>query len=276
MGRIKEKKGSSHRRIIESDSESEVDVAELSMSMNHAPLIDGPPPEADRNFGVQRKPPRGRNIQRLEDFSWSSSDEESEGSYTTSCSSNRNKPKKKIEEKSIMSRNKGYASTISSSSANHPTILSSDRKTSDTNASFTSTRKKPVRSKLESSHVKRAFSSDISFSDSSSSSLSILLRSDDECSLISTESNQKSLKKKKKKHFSWSFNKNRQEYTIGGSGKLPAFSIPSNLYDQLYDFQKEGVTWMASLHLPKIGGILGDDMGMVNSTQRWGKPHSSF
>ena len=269
MGRIKEKKGRSRPRIIESDSESEADVDELSMSMNRVQLIDEPPPKSDSNFSVQRKPPRGRRIQRLEDFSWSSSDEdsdeESEGSYTTSCSSNKNKPEKQIEEKSTMPRNKRNASSVSSPSANHPTILSSDKKTSDSNASFTSTRNKSVRSKVKSSHVARAFSSDISFSDSSSSSLSILLSSDDE----STESNQK--RSKKKQHFSWSFNKNRQEYTIAGNSKLPAFSIPSDLYDQLYDFQKEGVMWMASLHLPQIGGILGDDMGMVNSTKRWGK-----
>ena len=66
------------------------------------------------------------------------------------------------------------------------------------------------------------------------------------------------------KTFSWSFNQKRREYTIGGNDKLPAFSIPSDLYDQLYDFQKDGVAWMAGLHLPKIGGILGDDMGMVS------------
>jgi len=43
---------------------------------------------------------------------------------------------------------------------------------------------------------------------------------------------------------------------------MPPFSIPSVLYEKLYDFQKDGVAWMAGLHLPKIGGILGDDMGM--------------
>jgi hypothetical protein len=261
MGRIEEKKGRSRPRIIESDSESEADVDELSMSMNRVQLIDEHPPRSER------KPPRGRNIQRLEDFSWSSSDEdsdeESERSYTTSCSSNRNKSKKQIGEKSIMPRNKRYASSVSSQSVSQSTILSSDKKTSDSNASFTSTRNKSVHSKVKPSHVARAFNSDISFSDSSSSSLSILLSSDDE----STESNQKRSKKK----FSWSFNKNRQEYTIGGNGKLPAFSIPSDLYDQLYDFQKEGVMWMATLHLPQIGGILGDDMGMVNSAKRWGE-----
>ena len=85
---------------------------------------------------------------------------------------------------------------------------------------------------------------------------------DDDYPLVSTKLNKKN---SKKKEFSWSFNKKRQEYTIGGNDKIPAFSIPSNLYDKLYEFQKDGVAWMASLYLPKIGGILGDDMGMVSA-----------
>jgi hypothetical protein len=54
----------------------------------------------------------------------------------------------------------------------------------------------------------------------------------------------------------WSFNKIRSEYSIGGDGRTPPFSLPSKLYDMLFDFQKDGVFWMAGLHLGRIGGRL--------------------
>jgi len=44
-----------------------------------------------------------------------------------------------------------------------------------------------------------------------------------------------------------------------------AFSIPRTLYQQLFDFQVAGVTWLGGLHAQGIGGILGDDMGMVRT-----------
>ena len=62
-----------------------------------------------------------------------------------------------------------------------------------------------------------------------------------------------------KKGYSWSFNKNREEYIIGGNDKIPPFTIPSSLFNKLYDFQKDGVAWLATLYLKRIGGILGDD-----------------
>lgn len=42
---------------------------------------------------------------------------------------------------------------------------------------------------------------------------------------------------------------------------FPRFRIPTDLFNQLYAHQKDGVQWMATLHNGKIGGILGDDMG---------------
>ncbi|KAL3915641.1 MAG: hypothetical protein SGILL_005551 [Bacillariaceae sp.] len=66
----------------------------------------------------------------------------------------------------------------------------------------------------------------------------------------------------KSKKNTWSFNKIRREYTIGGDGKMPPFSVPEDLYEQLYEFQKDGVKWLVGLHNGKIGGCLGDDMGM--------------
>jgi SNF2 family DNA or RNA helicase len=43
----------------------------------------------------------------------------------------------------------------------------------------------------------------------------------------------------------------------------PAFRVPVTLWKRLYDYQKTGVSWMAGLHANRVGGILGDDMGMV-------------
>ena len=43
----------------------------------------------------------------------------------------------------------------------------------------------------------------------------------------------------------------------------PAFRVPVQLWKRLYDYQKTGVSWMAGLHANRVGGILGDDMGMV-------------
>jgi SNF2 family DNA or RNA helicase len=43
----------------------------------------------------------------------------------------------------------------------------------------------------------------------------------------------------------------------------PAFRVPVTLWKRLYDYQKTGVSWMAGLHDNRVGGILGDDMGMV-------------
>jgi SNF2 family DNA or RNA helicase len=43
----------------------------------------------------------------------------------------------------------------------------------------------------------------------------------------------------------------------------PAFRVPIPLWKRLYDYQKTGVSWMAGLHSNRVGGILGDDMGMV-------------
>ena len=242
MESTKGKKGKSRLRIVESDSDSADDVNELSMSMQHVQLDDEDASKEEESVlengqdreqiaATRRKPPRGRNLPRLEDFQWSSSDEETEGSFSTS-----------------------YLSNIEKTSG----AKTSSKK-------MISIRKK---SKLTKADI--LCDSDVSVSDSSlwSSSSS----EGDSSAVVST----KSITRNSKKQLSWSFNKNRFEYTICGSDKLPAFSIPSDLYDQLYDFQKDGVAWMAGLHLSKVGGILGDDMGMVRLIRRYGKPSSIF
>jgi hypothetical protein len=52
------------------------------------------------------------------------------------------------------------------------------------------------------------------------------------------------------------------EKTTNGT-EWPDLRVPVGLFKRLYDYQKDGVQWMATLHLNRIGGCLGDDMGMV-------------
>ena len=47
--------------------------------------------------------------------------------------------------------------------------------------------------------------------------------------------------------------------------KWPKIRLPLTLYNKLFQHQRIGVQWMASLYLNEIkGGILADDMGMVS------------
>jgi Superfamily II DNA/RNA helicases, SNF2 family len=52
-----------------------------------------------------------------------------------------------------------------------------------------------------------------------------------------------------------------------GNVNWPKLNIPKQLYDKLYDHQKIGVQFLASLHAKGIGGILGDDMGLGKTFQ---------
>lgn len=62
----------------------------------------------------------------------------------------------------------------------------------------------------------------------------------------------------------WKLNEETSEYYLPdfGSDKL---NIPSILFDKLYAYQVVGVQFLASLYMSGIGGILGDDMGMVST-----------
>jgi SNF2 family DNA or RNA helicase len=62
----------------------------------------------------------------------------------------------------------------------------------------------------------------------------------------------------------WSFDGLRDEYFVASTpkAKMPKLRIPSTLYNKLFDHQKDGVSWMAGLHSQRVGGLLGDDMGM--------------
>lgn len=70
----------------------------------------------------------------------------------------------------------------------------------------------------------------------------------------------------------WRKNKNgcyelKGKCSAAGNLKWPKLDIPKQLYDKLYDHQKIGVQFLASLHAKGIGGILGDDMGLGKTYQ---------
>eukprot|EP00804_Cyclotella_cryptica_P019629 CCRYP_013986-RB/>CCRYP_013986-RB protein AED:0.03 eAED:0.03 QI:158/1/1/1/1/0.8/5/1739/623 len=54
----------------------------------------------------------------------------------------------------------------------------------------------------------------------------------------------------------------------GTSGKWPRIRLPFSTYQKLYQHQRIGIQWIASLHRDTIkGGILADDMGMGKTMQ---------
>lgn len=44
--------------------------------------------------------------------------------------------------------------------------------------------------------------------------------------------------------------------------------LPGDIYPALFDYQKTGVQWLAELYAQKVGGIVGDEMGLGESTTR--------
>ena len=54
----------------------------------------------------------------------------------------------------------------------------------------------------------------------------------------------------------------KEVYLFSDGKQWPKLRIPESLFDRLFDYQKDAVEWMASLHCQRIGGVLGDDMGM--------------
>ncbi|EEC67461.1 hypothetical protein OsI_34688 [Oryza sativa Indica Group] len=57
------------------------------------------------------------------------------------------------------------------------------------------------------------------------------------------------------------------EPTGHGNGKQ--FRLPHSLYDVLHTYQKEGIKWLWTLHLKKLGGALCDEMGMGKTRQEF-------
>lgn len=67
----------------------------------------------------------------------------------------------------------------------------------------------------------------------------------------------------------WKYDKDRKEVSLSSNDEveMPQFAIPRKLFKTLFDYQKEGVAWMAGLHHGRIGGLLGDDMGLGKTYQ---------
>ena len=68
-----------------------------------------------------------------------------------------------------------------------------------------------------------------------------------------------------KKSFELSKDYISKKFPIASQSNKPFQNIclPAKIYNRLYEHQKIGVQWLASLRWAGIGGILGDDMGMV-------------
>jgi SNF2 family DNA or RNA helicase len=74
-------------------------------------------------------------------------------------------------------------------------------------------------------------------------------------------------------NFPWTLDRSSNEYYLAKDGdddvEWPDLRIPAKLFKKLYDYQRTGVQFLASLHCQGIGGILGDDMGMVSKSWRF-------
>jgi len=275
----------------DADTDTDEDIGNLSKSMKRIRLVDD---DDDASFSSnnsddkqQQSKKESIRRQRLEELSWSSSEEEDDenesrgkASLISSKENNDIMKNKKISTFTLSSRStasNGRSSSDSrtvvnttSTSFNHSSsteILSNyntiryNNNIKNTNTSTlqrndmkkkNSTMIATKQSKSTSCVERRRYSSDASSFSISDSSLSTSSDDDDDDYIYNSG----------KKGYSWSFNKNREEYIIGGNDKIPPFTIPSSLFNKLYDFQKDGVAWLATLYLKRIGGILGDDMGM--------------
>ena len=56
------------------------------------------------------------------------------------------------------------------------------------------------------------------------------------------------------------------ECLISGNSDWPKMNIPKKMYDKLYDHQKSGVQFLASLYSKGVGGILGDGKSLQAQT----------
>eukprot|EP00980_Cylindrotheca_fusiformis_P018600 scaffold6162_cov154-Cylindrotheca_fusiformis.AAC.10 len=67
----------------------------------------------------------------------------------------------------------------------------------------------------------------------------------------------------------WSYNRKTNAFSVSSTDavRMPKLIVPKKLFEKLFDYQKDGVIWMAGLHHQKIGGLLGDDMGLGKTFQ---------
>ncbi len=43
--------------------------------------------------------------------------------------------------------------------------------------------------------------------------------------------------------------------------------VPGEIWEKLYEYQQEGISWLWGLHQHGVGGILGDEMGLGKTIQ---------
>ena len=48
---------------------------------------------------------------------------------------------------------------------------------------------------------------------------------------------------------------------------LSSFKVPRDLYEKMFEYQREGLQWMLKLYAQRAGGILGDEMGLGKTLQ---------
>eukprot|EP00397_Hematodinium_sp_SG-2012_P000891 GEMP01000892.1.p1 GENE.GEMP01000892.1~~GEMP01000892.1.p1 ORF type:complete len:1434 (+),score=314.01 GEMP01000892.1:73-4374(+) len=72
----------------------------------------------------------------------------------------------------------------------------------------------------------------------------------------------------------WEWDPAAKKFTVHGEFAVlhatdgnPEFKIPVAVYQNLYDYQRVSLAWLAGLYLKRQGGILGDDMGMGKTVQ---------
>jgi hypothetical protein len=56
-------------------------------------------------------------------------------------------------------------------------------------------------------------------------------------------------------------------YVLKSKDDDTELSVSSDLYNHLFDYQREGIKWMWGLYISGNGGILGDDMGLGKTMQ---------
>ncbi|WOL11345.1 protein CHROMATIN REMODELING 24 [Canna indica] len=59
------------------------------------------------------------------------------------------------------------------------------------------------------------------------------------------------------------------DFTMAGTGfsKSVTYRLPEKIFNMLYPHQREGLSWLWSIHCGNTGGILGDDMGLGKTMQ---------
>lgn len=49
-----------------------------------------------------------------------------------------------------------------------------------------------------------------------------------------------------------------------GAQYMDGLYIPAWVNDRLFGYQREGIRWMWDLHQQRVGGVVGDEMGLVS------------